>query len=105
MSNKKFLDAIDWHEGMLLMPQHFQVSSSRSEELAVFHGHASNPYSYGVSHIMIDKASMQDGTFRVEELEAILPDGLRVTVSNGDPDLSVSLADNKNEIETLERTL
>ena len=31
------LDRIQWHEGMLLSPQHFQTESSRVDQLIAFH--------------------------------------------------------------------
>lgn len=86
-------DAIQWHEGMLLAPQHFQQWSQRLD--AVLHYHASMvaPYHWGVRHLRIDEVMLVDGTFRVLELEAVMPDGLVVTHPNGaGGDLTVDLA-------------
>ena len=72
-------EAIQWHEGMLLGPQHFQQQSLRHEQLLHYHASLLAPYHWGVRHLKIDPVMLVDGQFRVLELEAILPDGLVVT--------------------------
>jgi type VI secretion system protein ImpJ len=71
--------AIQWHEGMLLAPQHFQWQSQRQEALLHYHSAAMNPFHWGVRHLRIDPVLLVDGTLRVLELEAVLPDGLVVS--------------------------
>ena len=36
-------DAIKWHEGMMLAPQHFQQMALRGEQLLVYHVAAAAP--------------------------------------------------------------
>lgn len=83
---------IQWHEGMLLTPQHFQQLSLRHELLVHYHAAATAPFHWGVRHIEIDPVALVDGVFRVLDLEAVLPDGLVITQSTGDvPELSADL--------------
>jgi type VI secretion system protein ImpJ len=67
--------AIQWHEGMLLAPQHFQQNASRQELLVQYGLLLASPYAWGVRRLSIDTRLLSTGTFRVLELEAILPDG------------------------------
>ncbi|HWM89357.1 MAG TPA: type VI secretion system baseplate subunit TssK [Thermoanaerobaculia bacterium] len=84
--------AIQWHEGMLLAPQHFQWLSRRQDALLHYHLSAASPFHWGVRHLRIDEARLSEGTFRVLALEAVMPDGLIVSYMQGElPDLSVDL--------------
>ena len=67
--------AIQWHEGMLLAPQHFQQTTSRLEMLTQYTTLLLGPYCWGVRQIAFDPKLLPSGTLRILELEAILPDG------------------------------
>ncbi|CAM2065655.1 Type VI secretion system baseplate subunit TssK [Sulfidibacter corallicola] len=69
-------DPIDWHEGMLLSPQHFQEADRRLERLFQFYGAQWQPYSWGVRHWDLDETLLAHGRFRLHRLEAVMPDGL-----------------------------
>ena len=71
--------AVQWHEGMLLSPQHFQQAARRQEILQSYMTLAAAPHGWGVSRLGIDRAALVGRVFAVTELEAILPDGLVVT--------------------------
>ena len=72
-------EVIEWHEGMLLTPQHFQQFAERSELLTqIMHSRAGG-FGWGVLDLKIDEAALAGGVVRVIELEAILPDGLFVS--------------------------
>jgi type VI secretion system protein ImpJ len=73
---------IQWHEGMLLAPQHFQQLSWRYEALLQYHTAAIAPFHWGVRRCQIDTALLVSGILRILQLEAVLPDGL--VVSHGD---------------------
>jgi type VI secretion system protein ImpJ len=79
-------EAIDWHEGMLLAPQHFQQLALRQEELLHYHAAALAPFHWGVLRLGVDLAALTQGVLRVDELEAVLPDGLVVSREMGDPE-------------------
>lgn len=84
--------AIQWHEGMLLAPQHFQWLSRRHESLLHYHSVAISPFHWGVRHLRIDPVLLVDGLFRVLELEAVMPDGLVVSHRADEaPDLTADL--------------
>jgi len=71
--------AIQWHEGMLLGPQHFQQLSLRHEELLHYHLMAIAPFYWGIHRLRVDSTLLIDGTLRVVELEAVMADGLVVS--------------------------
>lgn len=89
-------DAIQWHEGMMLAPQHFQQQSMRAEQVLSYHMMMATPFHWGVVTLLIDRVALVSGIFRVLELEAIMPDGLivRHAPDRGDPlDLALSAVD------------
>lgn len=91
--------AIQWHEGMLLAPQHFQWLSLRHEALLQYHAAAISPFHWGVRHLEIDRVLLVDGVLRIVEIEAVMPDGLVVSHSAGDvPDLTIDLTGRVDEI-------
>lgn len=88
-------DAVQWHEGLLLAPQHFQQLSRRQEDLLAYHVLAGLPNCWGVRTIEFDGDLLGAGTLRVRELEAIMPDGLVVCHLSGaadQPPLELKLA-------------
>ena len=89
-------DRIQWHEGMLLSPQHFQLESARVDALIAWHTLTSSPYGWGVKRLKFDTALLAAGTLRILELEAILPDGTAIAIDHQEPgatDLSLKLDD------------
>ena len=87
-------DRVQWHEGMLLSPQHFQLESARVDALIAWHALTGTPYAWGVKRLKFDLALLASGTLRLLELEAILPDGTAVALDQDDPqaiDLSLRL--------------
>ena len=87
-------DRIQWHEGMLLSPQHFQLESARVDALIAWHTLNSSPYGWGVKRLKFDLSLLPAGVLRVLELEAILPDGTAIMLDPQDaraPELSLKL--------------
>ena len=76
-------DAVCWHEGMQLLPQHFQLQGLRAEVLAAQLAQAANPWFWGVNRCELDPAALSAGLVRIQALEAILPDGLAVSLQPG----------------------
>jgi type VI secretion system protein ImpJ len=70
--------AIQWHDGLLLEPQHFQESARRFERLFDYHLAQLSPFHYGVVDCAIDAALLPGGVLRLNTLEAVMPDGLVV---------------------------
>jgi type VI secretion system protein ImpJ len=81
---KQIPEAIQWQEGMLLSPEHFQQLVRRSEELLYFQLSSLAPYFWGVRTREIDQPKLVGGMFSVLSLEAIMPDGLVVSYEKGE---------------------
>ena len=71
-------DAIQWHEGLLLTPQHFQQLSTRHEALVQYGTLLTAPFCYGVRRFKHHAISLPGGKLRLLELEAVMPDGMVV---------------------------
>jgi type VI secretion system protein ImpJ len=86
-------EAVQWHEGMLLSPQHFQLAARRTEALAGYLLEAAAPFCWGVRQLQIDSSLLLEAVFRIVELEAVLPDGLlvRYPASADEPRLELDL--------------
>ena len=78
MSARDLPEAILWHEGMMLAPQHFQQQTARFDQLLAYHLRLASPYHWGVVHLEFDRVALVSGVIRLIELEAVLPDGLVV---------------------------
>jgi type VI secretion system protein ImpJ len=76
MSVRPVPEAIQWHEGMLLAPQHFQQLVLRQDALLAYHAALLAPFHWGVRRLRIDAVRLGEGRLRVTELEAVMPDGL-----------------------------
>jgi type VI secretion system protein ImpJ len=84
-------EAVQWHEGMLLSPQHFQLAARRAEALAGYLLEAAAPFCWGVQRLQIDAGLLLEARVRVVELEAVLPDGLLVLYPSGDGEPELEL--------------
>ena len=69
------LPHIQWHEGMLLSPQHFQQESARVDTLVAWQSLSGNALAWGVKHFDIDESLLANGLLRLSSLEAVFPDG------------------------------
>lgn len=95
----KISSAIQWHDGMLIGPQHFQEAFFRSEDLIHYYAKNLSPYAYGITKIKVDDSAFTTGAFRIEEVEGIFPDGLEFCYdSKLDSDLIIKLADYSDEL-------
>lgn len=93
---------VQWYEGMLLEPQHFQQMQLDLHALSLKYLKISNPFYWGIQSLKIDEAALVAGTFRILEISAIFPDGSNYAVAPTDnqyPELDInSLKDiNKND--------
>ena len=76
-------EAVCWHEGMQLLPQHFQQNALRAEGIAAWHAAAIHPWFWGVHSVDIDESALSGGTVRVLAINAVMPDGLMVGFEQG----------------------
>ena len=70
---------INWHEGMLLSQHHFQQNDLRTFQILSFQMDSISHNNYGIKHLVYDKNALNNGIYRIEELEAIFPDGLIIS--------------------------
>src|ERR1700687_711266 len=73
------VERIEWFEGMLLSPQHFQLLTSRVDSLVAWQTLAAAPISWGVRRLVFDSGLLPTGMVRVLALDAIMPDGTAVS--------------------------
>jgi len=88
--NRSIPDLIQWHEGLLLTPQHFQQLSSRVESLIQALPAWYVPFHWGVRSFDYDPTDFTAGILTVRTLDAVMPDGLHVSVG-GDQELQLDL--------------
>lgn len=84
-------DAIQWSEGMLLSPQHFQQSDIYWN--AHLHHRLSllTPNFWGIGQLSLDPSLLKAGRIRVVSLEAVMPDGLAVAFPDENAPRSLEL--------------
>ncbi|MCZ2131827.1 MAG: type VI secretion system baseplate subunit TssK [Bacteroidetes bacterium] len=91
-SAREVPERIQWYEGMLLAPQHFQQSSLRGEMLLHYHLGIMSAHHWGTRLLSFDTAMLYSDVLRVSELEMILPDGLVYSYPyQGTPKLELDL--------------
>lgn len=94
------MNPIQWHDGMLLMPQHFQQSDLRIERLITYYISHTFSFFWGVVNLQIDEAILTTGIFRPTELEVIMPDGLIIPeLPDTTPSLEVDLTPFQNQLQ------
>ncbi|MBI2708041.1 MAG: type VI secretion system baseplate subunit TssK [Proteobacteria bacterium] len=92
---------IQWYEGMLLMPQHFQQADIRTESMMTYYMSHTFSFFWGVVQLKVNESLLTSGIFRPIELEVIMPDGLLVTsLPQTDPPLQVNLLPFREKMET-----
>ncbi len=91
---------IQWYEGMLLMPQHFQQADIRMENMMTYYLSHTFSFFWGVVSLKVDESLLTSGIFRPIQLEAIMPDGLLVTsLPQTDTPLEVNLLPFRDKIQ------
>ncbi len=71
----KIVDPVQWHEGMLLYPQHYQQMRLEYQQLSLCYLSMSTPFYWGVRYLQLDEAAFTSGVIRVQEILAVMPDG------------------------------
>ena len=79
------VERVEWHEGMILSPQHFQQLSARLDTLIAWQTLAAAPFSWGVRRIVIDPGMLPGGWLRILACDAILPDGTAIDYDSANP--------------------
>lgn len=76
--NDPLPEALQWSEGMLLTPQHFQQSDIYWERRLRHLMAQLQPHYWGLLDLALDRAALAEGRVVIERLECVLPDGLVV---------------------------
>ncbi len=85
-------DAVQWHEGMLLAPQHLQAEAARVEALLGDRLRVAEPFFWGVLALRLDDGALMAGRLRVLALQALFGDGLALSWPGaGDAVLEIDL--------------
>ena len=94
------IPAIQWYEGMLLSPQHFQQQDRRWQQILSYQLKNLAPHHWGVQILKFDPVSLPTGLLRVLELEAIMPDGLILSFAArpGDKQIELDIIAHKQKI-------
>jgi type VI secretion system protein ImpJ len=96
MNARDIPDLVNWYEGLLLTPQHFQQMTLRHEALLHYSASAIAPFYWGVvSDPVVDSTYLQTAkTLQISNLEAVMPDALVVSLPKArHPQLSLDLKD------------
>jgi len=71
-------EALQWSEGMLLTPQHFQQNDIYWERRLRHLMGQLQPHYWGLLDLAVDRSALAEGRVRLERLECVMPDGLVV---------------------------
>ncbi|MDG5493795.1 type VI secretion system baseplate subunit TssK [Niveispirillum sp. BGYR6] len=96
-------DPVQWHEGMLLQPHHFQQSWLRQDALLQFHLSRIAPFAHGVVRMELDRGALSAGRLRLLAVEAVLPDGLLIRHDGADDRLEMDLPPLKDRLSSPQR--
>lgn len=83
MGKTPVIPKIQWHEGMLLSPQHFQQMELRNQQVLTYHLQRLSPFYWGIRHIKFDPVVLSAGIVRLLEVDAVMPDGLIINRYDG----------------------
>ncbi|MDR1375333.1 MAG: type VI secretion system baseplate subunit TssK [Holosporaceae bacterium] len=67
---------IQWHEGMLLSPHHFQQSDGHIQHMLSVFGSSCTAFGFGVYELKIDTSALSSGVIRILKVRGIFQDGL-----------------------------
>ena len=84
-------DGIQWAEGMLLTPQHFQQNDIYWSAVLQQRLRALTPYAWGIRHLRIDMPLLAIGVLAINELECVFPDGMPYVFRNDASPLKLNL--------------
>ena len=95
-----WMSRIVWSEGMFLRPHHFQQQERFLEHMVQSRCADLTPFSWGFTHLKIDRQALALGRMAVESCSGVLPDGTTFDIPGNDnppPALDIA-AEYKGEI-------
>lgn len=66
---------VQWHEGMLLSPHHFQQADNNIQNMFGIFAASGSAFCYGVNKLEIDTSALSSGVIRILKVEGIFQDG------------------------------
>jgi len=73
---------IYWHDGLFLLPHHFQGMQREVLEGFSFQNKIHKQYHYGLIESSVDYALLENGYISFESLKAIMPSGIAIDIQN-----------------------
>lgn len=73
--NFTILDPVQWYEGQLLYPQHYQQMRNELQQTSFFYLSVACPWYWGIRELDLDETSLATGIIRINQILAIMPDG------------------------------
>ena len=92
--SRRLPSLIQWHEGMLLSPHHFQQFNHYLQHLFTVFGRSSSGFLYGVQDLHIDESCLSSGVVRILKTSGLFAQG---TVFDYDAMYDLPLERNVNE--------
>ena len=74
-----------WSEGLFIKPQHFQQQDAYHENRSIYLTNLMQPYMWGLNHIAVNTAALENNKIIIQELEFIFPDGTIINAPQNDP--------------------
>jgi type VI secretion system protein ImpJ len=102
----KIQDSVQWYEGQLLYPHHYQQMRYEIQQLSLCYLSICSPWYWGVRLLEIDEALLPSGMIRINKILAVFPDGsvLEKTNENSLP-LEMDISPLKEELKDKEITI
>ena len=66
---------VQWHEGMLLSPHHFQQSDNNIQHLFSVFAASNSAFCYGIHELQVDTSALSSGVIRILKVRGIFQDG------------------------------
>lgn len=76
-------EPVDWRQGMLISPQHFQQQDAYIERLTTHKMFVSQPHYWGLTDISIRENDLASNKIVIDRLNGILRDGQIIEISGG----------------------
>lgn len=89
--NFKIQDFVQWYEGQLLYPHHYQQMRHEIQQLSLCYLSLSCPWYWGVRYFEIDEGSLAAGILRINKILAVFPDGSVLQKEEANPQQPIEL--------------
>ncbi len=89
---------VQWFEGMLLSPQHFQQNNSYFEHLIFHQLQRITPYFFGAIELKFNQTAIADQKLLVEKIHAVMTDGTVIDYAMNDKGESPAFVGNESNL-------